>query len=273
MANMTAAAVLGPLGAIIGIIAGAILGRPKRASSTISNQISSRRDWVRRQQVQDVLPTLFAYNLINRAKIKHVRLHGVRAAWRRALRSATLLSRLLAYQAEEAGDIRVGVPSMYRVIFVLVPLLFFTAQAEARHRHYHHSRYQLLQAMASIPGDERIVSNRPSGCPSAFCGCEASLYRFGRVIPQLNLASNWFRFPRAAPAPGMAAVRSGHVMILQQQVSGNVWNVHDGNSGGHVTREHPRSIAGYTIVDPSGGSSLGVARAGQGFSTAKAGGY
>ena len=31
---------------------------------------------------------------------------------------------------------------MYRVIFVLVPLVFFTTQAEARHRHYHHSRYR-----------------------------------------------------------------------------------------------------------------------------------
>jgi hypothetical protein len=31
--------------------------------------------------------------------------------------------------------------------------------------------------------------------------------------------------------------------------------VHDGNSGGHVTREHPRSIAGYTIVDPSSASN------------------
>jgi hypothetical protein len=43
-------------------------------------------------------------------------------------------------------------------------------------------------------------------------------------------------------------------MILQQQVAGNIWYVHDGNSGGHVTREHPRSIAGYTIVDPSAAS-------------------
>jgi hypothetical protein len=154
---------------------------------------------------------------------------------------------------------------MHRVIFILLPLLFFTAQAEARLRHHQHGRYELLQSMASIPSDERIVNHRPSGCPSAFCGCEASLYRFGRIVPQLNLASNWFHFPRAAPAPGMAAVRSGHVMILQQQVSGNVWTVHDGNSGGHVTREHPRSIAGYTIVDPSGGSSLGFASGGQGI--------
>jgi hypothetical protein len=45
-------------------------------------------------------------------------------------------------------------------------------------------------------------------------------------------------------------------MILESQVSGNVWNVHDGNSGGHVTREHARSIAGYTIVNPNGGSMI-----------------
>jgi len=72
----------------------------------------------------------------------------------------------------------------------------------------------------------------------------------------LNLASNWRRFPRAAPAPGMAAVRSGHVMILESQVSGNIWNVHDGNSGGHVTRDHARSIAGYTIVNPRAASRM-----------------
>ena len=99
---------------------------------------------------------------------------------------------------------------------------------------------------------ERVVGGRPAGCPNAFCGCEASLYKFGRIIPGLNLASNWRRFPRTAAAPGMAAVRSGHVMILESQVGGNVWTVHDGNSGGHVTREHARSLAGYTIVDPNG---------------------
>ena len=140
-------------------------------------------------------------------------------------------------------------PTMSRLVFALITILLVSVQAEARFRH--HTRYQLMQSMASIPSDERIVNGRPSGCPHAFCGCEASLYKFGRIIPELNLASNWRRFPRATPAPGMAAVRSGHVMILQQQVSGNVWNVHDGNSGGHVTREHPRSITGYTIVDPS----------------------
>jgi hypothetical protein len=184
---------------------------------------------------------------------------------------------------------------MYRVICIVAALLFFSGQAEARHLHhgtaihhayYHHAysrhayvhhayshrayfhrgyayahrgyemqNFRQAWAMAPAAGDERIVGSRPSGCPNRFCGCEASLYKFGRIIPELNLASNWRRFPRAAPASGMAAVRPGHVMILESQVSGNVWNVHDGNSGGHVTREHARSIAGYTIVDPNGGSA------------------
>ena len=96
-----------------------------------------------------------------------------------------------------------------------------------------------------------VVGHRPAGCPHEFCGCEASLYLFGQVRPELNLASNWIRkFPRVAPAPGMAAARSGHVMVLISHVSGDDWMVHDGNSGGGLTRDHVRSIRGYVIVDP-----------------------
>jgi hypothetical protein len=141
---------------------------------------------------------------------------------------------------------------MRKIVLVVAALSVLSVPAEARpYRHLYRVQH-FADAMAMMPSNEHVVGARPSGCPNAFCGCEASLYRFGRVIPELNLASNWRRFPRAAPAPGMAAVRAGHVMILQQQVGGNVWTVHDGNSGGHVTREHARSLAGYTIVDPSG---------------------
>jgi hypothetical protein len=98
-----------------------------------------------------------------------------------------------------------------------------------------------------------VVNRRPQGCPQAFCGCEASLYLFGEIRPELNLASNWVRkFPRTSPAPGMAAARSGHVMVLMSHVEGNNWLVHDGNSGGGLTREHVRSIKGYVIVNPRG---------------------
>lgn len=98
-----------------------------------------------------------------------------------------------------------------------------------------------------------VISRRPQGCPRAFCGCEASLYLFGKIRPELNLAVNWIRkFPRTSPAPGMAAARSGHVMVLMSHVEGNDWLVHDGNSGGGLTREHIRSIKGYVIVNPRG---------------------
>jgi hypothetical protein len=141
---------------------------------------------------------------------------------------------------------------MRKTVLGVAALLLLSAQAEARpYRHLYRVQH-FREAFAMAPSDERVVGGRPAGCPNAFCGCEASLYKFGHIIPGLNLASNWRRFPRTSPAPGMAAVRSGHVMILESQVGGNVWTVHDGNSGGHVTREHPRSLAGYTIVDPNG---------------------
>ena len=100
-------------------------------------------------------------------------------------------------------------------------------------------------------GNSVIVGGRPSGCPSRFCGCEASLYVFGEIRKDLNLAANWVRkFPRTQPAPGMVAARSGHVFVLMSHVEGNQWLVHDGNSGGGKTRRHVRSIAGYAIVNP-----------------------
>ncbi len=105
---------------------------------------------------------------------------------------------------------------------------------------------------ASGEAATQVVGGRPSGCPSAYCGCGASLHLFGRIIPSLNLAANWLRFPRAAPAPRMAAARRGHVMVLEEHIAGDMWLVHDSNSGGHATRLHARSIAGYTIVDPHG---------------------
>ena len=74
---------------------------------------------------------------------------------------------------------------------------------------------------------------------------------FGEIHSDLNLAANWLkRFPRTSPAPGMAAARVGHVMVLVKHITGNRWLVHDGNSGGGLTRNHIRSIKGFTIVDP-----------------------
>jgi hypothetical protein len=41
-------------------------------------------------------------------------------------------------------------------------------------------------------------------------------------------------------------------MVLISHAGGSNWLVHDGNSGGGLTRDHVRSISGYVIVDPQG---------------------
>ena len=101
---------------------------------------------------------------------------------------------------------------------------------------------------------ERVGSTivaHPPGCPSrAFCGCGAAVRVFGSPIRSLWLAANWFRFPRTPPAPGMVAVRRHHVFVLEADLGGGLWQVFDANSGGHATRIHARSIAGYVIVNP-----------------------
>lgn len=165
-------------------------------------------------------------------------------------------------------------------ILLIAAFLAITAAsaAEARHRHAHHKRGAEIRAVITCDargcsdrgdaahaevtpvvdanGNGAIVGRRPAGCPHAFCGCEASRYLFGEIRPELNLAANWIRkFPRTQPAPGMAAARNHHVMVLMSHVGGSDWLVHDGNSGGGLTREHVQSIRGYFIVDPNGSRS------------------
>lgn len=131
------------------------------------------------------------------------------------------------------------------------------SKAEARRRARGQALYDAMPF--GMPTDRagraiqpQVIGGRPAGCPHRFCGCGASLHLFGKIIPRLNLAANWLRFPRAAPAPNMAAARRGHVMVLKRHLHGKVWLVHDSNSGGGKTRLHARSIAGFVIVDPSG---------------------
>jgi hypothetical protein len=114
------------------------------------------------------------------------------------------------------------------------------------------ARHSAGIAEVSARAVSQVIGGRPAGCPSRFCGCGASLHLYGRIIPSLNLAANWLRFPRAAPAPKMVAVRRGHVFVLEEHIGGDTWLVHDSNSGGQRTRLHARSIAGYAIVNPSG---------------------
>jgi len=174
--------------------------------------------------------------------------------------------------------------SLFKKFTIFILAIFAiaaTTTANAQHRRTHHQRAAVIvcdergcsdqtrarnsQARAETSyasyamdanGNSAVIGGRPAGCPRNFCGCEASRYLFGEIRAELNLASNWIRkFPRTSPAPGMAAARSGHVMILMSHVGGNDWLVHDGNSGGGLTRQHVRSISGYVVVDPNGSRS------------------
>lgn len=114
---------------------------------------------------------------------------------------------------------------------------------------------QATEARQRIAGPAPVIVAHPAGCPSrAFCGCGAAVRVFGAPIRALWLARNWFKFPRTAPAPGMVAVRRHHVFVLEQHIGGSVWLAYDANSGRRKTRIHPRSIAGYVIVNPRGAS-------------------
>lgn len=145
-------------------------------------------------------------------------------------------------------------------------LLFIPTLAQAKHRHHHRHHYQQRMHIDRTPSvawgrysdgnieyDRGRIVAHPAGCPRrAFCGCGVSVRVFGRPVRDLFLAANWYRFPRAHPAPGMVAVRRHHVMaILSLDANGNAV-VYDPNSGGHATRVHTRSLRGYTVVNPRG---------------------
>ena len=105
----------------------------------------------------------------------------------------------------------------------------------------------------------RYFISHPAGCPRrAFCACGAAVEIFGRPVRSLWSAKAWFKFPSSTPAARMAAVRNHHVFILKSHVEGQNWLVIDFNSGGHKSRVHVRSIAGYRIVDPQGHKMAGL---------------
>lgn len=127
-------------------------------------------------------------------------------------------------------------------------------QYQAAQQQYRHSMQRYHRQMRQYQAElGHVVGGRPDGCPRQYCGCATSLKVFGKIIPSLNLASNWYRFPRAHPSPGMVAVRNHHVMVITAYDGNGNATVYDPNSGGHATRIHQRSLAGYTVVNPHGG--------------------
>lgn len=146
------------------------------------------------------------------------------------------------------------------LVVALVAACVVAAPTHARsRRHHHHAHWRgtahhARSAARQAAFREEIVAH-PRGCPARlFCGCGAAVEIFGAPIRSLWLAANWLRFPRAPPAPGMVAARRGHVFVLRSHISGPIWLVYDANSGRGLTRVHARSIAGYAIVNPQGGS-------------------
>lgn len=135
---------------------------------------------------------------------------------------------------------------MKRLLAVAAILLFATSPAFARkHHHKHHYRIHYDYS------GERVVSH-PEGCPRiAFCGCGVSVKVFGRSIKSLWRAAAWYQFPRAFPSAGMVAVRNHHVMFIESYDGNGNAVVYDPNSGGHQTRIHTRSLAGYQVVNPN----------------------
>lgn len=160
---------------------------------------------------------------------------------------------------------------MMALLAVLITVAV-SAPAEARHHYRHHHKTTTTYSASSSDWDSyrvayanyerqmqtyraemgHVVGGRPSGCPHAYCGCGVSLKVFGRIIPRLNLAANWFSFPSASPGPGMVAVRNHHVMYIEHMDSNGNAVVYDPNSGGHATRIHTVSLRGYHIVNPHG---------------------
>ena len=96
-----------------------------------------------------------------------------------------------------------------------------------------------------------VIGGRPSGCPHAYCGCGLRKY-LGIDDIRLNLAANWTRlFLRTGARPGVAAVRSHHVMLLEHHIGGSRWVVRDYNGGRHLSYIHERDVRGFIFVDPS----------------------
>lgn len=104
---------------------------------------------------------------------------------------------------------------------------------------------------------EGVIGGRPSACYIRikgrlipYCGCAVSVEVFGKPIPDLFLAANWKKFPRAMAAAGRVAWRYGHVVLIEQAHGDGTATVYDPNSGGGLTRRHRVSLAPYRIVDP-----------------------
>ena len=143
-----------------------------------------------------------------------------------------------------------------RKFILIVALLFAASPAYAHHHGRHHHRHHHVHPMVTALGKGLIhmlesAQPHPSGCPSrAFCGCGTSVRVFGHPVRDLYLAANWFKFPRTYAHAGAVAVRQHHVFYIEEAYGDGTALAYDPNSGGHMTRVHRVSLAGYSIRQP-----------------------
>lgn len=136
---------------------------------------------------------------------------------------------------------------MTRIFSAVLLLVWFAAPAQAHHR---------VHPMVAGLGVGLVhmlesMQPHPSGCPyRAFCGCGVSERVYGHPVRNLYLAANWFRFPRTFAHAGAVAVRNHHVFYIEEAYGDGTVLAYDPNSGGHATRLHRVSLAGYAIVEP-----------------------
>jgi hypothetical protein len=114
--------------------------------------------------------------------------------------------------------------------------------------------HQEEKALHYAMGGGEIIQH-PAGCPvRLFCGCGASIEVFDHSVRDLWLVSSWYRFPRAAPAAGMAVLwGTRHVAVIRQYFGDGTALRYDANSGKGLTRVHRIRIAGLAVVDPHPG--------------------
>ena len=137
---------------------------------------------------------------------------------------------------------------MFRRVLIAAAIFAVLAGPAQAHRHQHpmvqglgHGLVHMLESMQP----------HPSGCPyRAFCGCGVSERVYGHPVRNLYLAANWFRFPRTSAHAGAVAVRNHHVFYIEEAYGDGTVLAYDPNSGGHATRLHRVSLAGYAIVEP-----------------------
>jgi hypothetical protein len=104
-----------------------------------------------------------------------------------------------------------------------------------------------------VRSEEQIVAH-PFGCPrTLFCGCGAAR-ELGLSDQSLWAVKTWYKFPRAAAAPGMALLwGERHVAAIRAVHGDGTVTVYDANSGGGLTRVHRISLNGLVVVDPHAG--------------------